>query len=87
MLGALAHYVTHASPKDFQPMKANFGLFAPPEGKLSKGDRAQWYSQRALTSLRRFTRAYDIPFDRAAAEQDPALDLSIAAAVPRGEGE
>jgi methylenetetrahydrofolate--tRNA-(uracil-5-)-methyltransferase len=87
MLGALAHYVTHAGPKDFQPMKANFGLFAPPEGKLSKGDRAQWYSQRALTSLRRFTRAYDIPFDRAAAEQDPALDLSIAAAVPRGEGE
>ena len=64
MLGALTHYVTHASPKDFQPMKANFGLFAPPEGKLSKGDRAQWYSKRALTSLRRFARAYDIPFDQ-----------------------
>jgi methylenetetrahydrofolate--tRNA-(uracil-5-)-methyltransferase len=26
MLGALCHYVTHASPKDFQPMKANNGI-------------------------------------------------------------
>ena len=26
MLGALCHYVTHAEPKDFQPMKANFGI-------------------------------------------------------------
>ena len=68
-------------------MKANFGLFAPPEGRLSKGDRAQWYSQRALTSLRRFTRAYDIPFDRAAAEQDPALDVSALPAGPTGETE
>ena len=26
MLGALCHYVTHADLKDFQPMKANFGI-------------------------------------------------------------
>jgi len=26
MLGALIHYITHAEPKAFQPMKANFGL-------------------------------------------------------------
>lgn len=26
MLGALCHYVTHAEPKHFQPMKANFGI-------------------------------------------------------------
>ncbi|MGD0708860.1 MAG: methylenetetrahydrofolate--tRNA-(uracil(54)-C(5))-methyltransferase (FADH(2)-oxidizing) TrmFO [Anaerolineaceae bacterium] len=26
MLGALCHYITHAELKDFQPMKANFGL-------------------------------------------------------------
>ncbi|MBE2181910.1 MAG: methylenetetrahydrofolate--tRNA-(uracil(54)-C(5))-methyltransferase (FADH(2)-oxidizing) TrmFO, partial [Anaerolineae bacterium] len=25
MLGAMCHYVTHADPKEFQPMKANFG--------------------------------------------------------------
>ncbi|HTX78135.1 MAG TPA: methylenetetrahydrofolate--tRNA-(uracil(54)-C(5))-methyltransferase (FADH(2)-oxidizing) TrmFO [Longilinea sp.] len=29
MLGALCHYVTHAELKDFQPMKANFGLLPP----------------------------------------------------------
>jgi len=26
MLGALCHYITHAAPNDFQPMKANFGI-------------------------------------------------------------
>ena len=26
MMGALFHYITHAEPKAFQPMKANFGL-------------------------------------------------------------
>ena len=26
MLGALCYYVTHANLKDFQPMKANFGI-------------------------------------------------------------
>jgi methylenetetrahydrofolate--tRNA-(uracil-5-)-methyltransferase len=31
MLGALCHYVTHADLKDFQPMKANFGILPPLE--------------------------------------------------------
>ncbi len=31
MLGALCHYVTHANLKDFQPMKANFGILPPLE--------------------------------------------------------
>jgi len=68
MLGALCHYVTHAAAKDFQPMKANFGLFAPPPQKMSKSDRYRWYSERALTALRRFTRASGIRYDRVAAE-------------------
>ena len=29
ILGSLCHYVTHASPADFQPMKANFGILPP----------------------------------------------------------
>jgi methylenetetrahydrofolate--tRNA-(uracil-5-)-methyltransferase len=29
MLGALCYYITHAELKDFQPMKANFGLLPP----------------------------------------------------------
>ena len=29
ILGSLCHYVTHARPADFQPMKANFGILPP----------------------------------------------------------
>lgn len=52
MLGALCHYVTHAEPKDFQPMKANFRLMpplaAPPHGKRERGSE---YAARALVDL------------------------------------
>lgn len=56
MLGALCHYVTHASLQDFQPMKANFGILPPLEGEkhLDKRARAQAYAQRALTTLENF---------------------------------
>lgn len=52
MLGALCHYVTHAEPKDFQPMKANFGILpemVPPV--KNKRDRYAAYVARALTDL------------------------------------
>ena len=68
MLGALCHYVTHAEAKTFQPMKANFGLFPLPQHTISKKERYHWYSERALTALRRFTRAHKIRYDRVAAE-------------------
>ncbi len=52
MLGALCHYVTHAEPKDFQPMKANFGLMPPLERKIrNKQARYQAYAERALRDL------------------------------------
>ncbi len=70
MLGALCHYVTHAAAKDFQPMKANFGLFVPPPAKMNKADRYTWYARRALTSMRRFTREYAIEFVQETAERD-----------------
>lgn len=56
MLGALCHYVTHASLKDFQPMKANFGILPPLESekRLDKRARAQTYAQRALATLDSF---------------------------------
>ncbi len=53
MLGALCHYVTHAEPKHFQPMKANFGILPkfenPPKDKMK---RMQMYSERAQKDLR-----------------------------------
>lgn len=70
MLGALCHYVTHAEAKHFQPMKSNFGLLPPPTQEMPKSERYRWYSERALTSLRRFTRSNDIQYDRNLAEGD-----------------
>ena len=53
MLGALCHYVTHADLKDFQPMKANFGILPAIEfnSKVGKRDRGKAYAERALTDL------------------------------------
>lgn len=52
MLGALCHYVTHAEPKHFQPMKANFGILPPLDNpSRDKRQRAIAYSQRAQLSL------------------------------------
>ena len=52
MLGALCHYVTHADLKDFQPMKANFGILPPLETKVNKRERGRAYAERALADLR-----------------------------------
>lgn len=76
MLGALCHYVTHAEVKNFQPMKANFGLLPPPLHDLPKAERYRWYSERALTAMRRFTRANNIRYDRAVAEAQPTVEAT-----------
>ena len=53
MLGALCHYITHAEPKDFQPMKANYGILPPLENRpRGKRERYQAVTQRALTDLK-----------------------------------
>lgn len=53
MLGALAHYISHAEPKDFQPMKANFGILPPFMPKIrNKRARYQAYADRALAALK-----------------------------------
>jgi methylenetetrahydrofolate--tRNA-(uracil-5-)-methyltransferase len=56
MLGALCHYVTHASLKDFQPMKANFGIVPILiDGKRrGKKERARAYAQRSKKDLEKF---------------------------------
>jgi methylenetetrahydrofolate--tRNA-(uracil-5-)-methyltransferase len=53
MLGALCHYVANASPEDFQPMKANFGILPPLEGqpKLGRRGRAQAHADRSRLAL------------------------------------
>ncbi len=59
MLGALCHYITHADLKDFQPMKANFGIL-PELGlvkKIGKREKGQAYADRALNALDGYLRS------------------------------
>ena len=54
MIGALCHYITHAAPSDFQPMKPNFGIL-PPIGdniKRNKLERAEAYKTRSLSDIK-----------------------------------
>ncbi len=52
MLGALLTYISHADPRHFQPMKANFGILPPLENPpRSKQERAKQYAIRSLNSL------------------------------------
>ncbi len=61
MMGALFHYVTHAEPKDFQPMKANFGIMPPLQPKVRrKKERYQKYAERALAALGVWMKANDL---------------------------
>jgi methylenetetrahydrofolate--tRNA-(uracil-5-)-methyltransferase len=52
MLGALCHYVTSADLKDFQPMKANFGILPPfPPALRSRKERNALHVSIALEQL------------------------------------
>jgi len=53
MFGALCHYITNASPADFQPMKANFGILPAlnDNRRRNKRERGEAYSNRALADL------------------------------------
>jgi methylenetetrahydrofolate--tRNA-(uracil-5-)-methyltransferase len=56
MLGALCHYVSHADPATFQPMKANFGLLPPLDPPIrGKRRRYEVYVARAMAALAEIT--------------------------------
>ena len=56
MLGALCHYITHADLKDFQPMKANFGILPALilEKRIGKRERGQLFANRAAKVLEEY---------------------------------
>lgn len=61
MIGALCHYITHASLKDFQPMKANFGILPPlPHPEHVKHQRSMQYVSRALADLDLWINTHDL---------------------------
>jgi len=54
MMGSMAHYITTAEGKHFQPMNANFGLVPALEGhpvKMKKPEKYALYAERALASI------------------------------------
>lgn len=58
MMGALFHYITHADPRHFQPMKANFGLLPSlDQAAHGKGGRHAAYAERSLAALEELLRA------------------------------
>ncbi len=55
MVGALLHYITHAEPRDFQPMKANMGLLPELVPRVrGKKRRYAAYAERGRRALERF---------------------------------
>ncbi len=59
MIGALCLYVAHADPKDFQPMKANFGIVPELEAPLhNKRARYERYVERAMAAIEQFVEAF-----------------------------
>ena len=56
MLGALCNYISHADMKDFQPMKANFGLLPPLSStlRMDKRTRARLFVERAKKDMEAF---------------------------------
>ncbi|PFK46112.1 methylenetetrahydrofolate--tRNA-(uracil(54)-C(5))-methyltransferase (FADH(2)-oxidizing) TrmFO [Bacillus cereus] len=54
-MGSMANYITATNAKNFQPMNANFGLFAPLETKIKKKqERNEAYATRALETIQNF---------------------------------
>jgi methylenetetrahydrofolate--tRNA-(uracil-5-)-methyltransferase len=57
MIGALLHYITHAEPETFQPMKANMGLLPELEQPVrGKTQRYGAYAARAATDFQQYLR-------------------------------
>ena len=59
MMGALLHYITHAEPANFQPMKAAMGLLPELDDPVrNKRPRYATYAERARPTWRRIWRKY-----------------------------
>lgn len=55
MMGAMAHYITHASVKNFQPINANFGIVPKLQERIrNKQERNLKISERALDRIKKF---------------------------------
>ncbi len=53
-MGALAHYITHASETDFQPMNINFGIIKDLDVHVKKKERKEAYAKKAIEVMEEF---------------------------------
>ena len=59
-IGAMAHYISHAEAKNFQPMNVNFGLMPPLTRRIRKrAERNKLIAERAMDSLVKFKEKCD----------------------------
>ena len=66
-IGALAYYVSHADPRNYQPTNITFGIMPPPDvpagrRKLNRADRKTATSERALASLEEWMQRQSEPY-------------------------
>lgn len=70
ILGALCYYVTHADSKEFQPMKANFGILPDlPIPIKNKRDRYGAYAERSNRDLKAALTIIPDPYLQSTVEQ------------------
>ncbi len=53
-MGALNHYITHASSKNFQPMNVTFGIIKDLGYKVPKREKKEHYANRAIDTMEKF---------------------------------
>lgn len=57
VIGSMAHYISTAAPKHFQPMNANFGLLPSLDKKIkNKRERNEEISKRSLETIQKFAK-------------------------------
>jgi len=72
MIGALLHYITHAEPDNFQPMKAAMGLLPDLDPPIrNKKNRYAAYAERANSDLAHYLQT--AAFQRLSEEQLPTM--------------
>jgi methylenetetrahydrofolate--tRNA-(uracil-5-)-methyltransferase len=60
MMGALAHYITHADPAHFQPMGANFGIMHLKTPVHGKKERKDALARQSLARIEELVKGHDL---------------------------
>ena len=58
VIGSMAHYITHASERYFQPMNANFGIMRLLE-KVKKKERKEAFANQGLSVIDTYKKEFD----------------------------